>query len=138
MRRFTAVVAGAVLLASPAAFARAERADAAAGPTFRTPSGNIGCGHYAGWLRCDVLSGLRPEPTSACELDWTGVSLAATGRARPTCAGDTVYDRRAPILRYGATWRRGGITCVSRRAGLRCSNGARHGFVLARERWRSF
>ena len=134
--RFAIVVALAALAASSTL--AAARTDSAAGATFRMPSGNIGCGQFAGSLRCDILSGLRPRPTGGCELDWTGLSLEARGRARPTCAGDTVYDPRAPVLLYGRTWRRGGITCFARRTGLRCSNRTRRGFVLARERWRTF
>jgi hypothetical protein len=107
---------------------------------FRMPSGNIGCAFVArgAVLRCDTLSGLRPEPRGRCELDWTGLTVAAAGRARPQCAGDTAVDRRAPVLRYGRTWRRAGIVCVSRRVGLRCRNRAAHGFFLARERWSVF
>ena len=135
MKRFATVV----LLASVAAVsALAAGSGAAAGPTFQMPSGNIGCIHFGTSLRCDILSGLRPEPDLACLLDWTGLSLGARGRARPTCAGDTAFDRRSPVLRYGTTWRRGGITCVARRAGLRCSNRSGRGFVLAREHWRTF
>jgi hypothetical protein len=109
-------------------------------PGFRTPSKNIACGYLTApaFLRCDVLSGLKPRPARRCELDWTGISMAPTGRATPTCAGDTVYQRGAPILAYGRTWRRGGFTCVSRRTGLRCTNRSGHGFVLARDRWRLF
>jgi hypothetical protein len=115
-------------------------------PGFRMPSRNIGClfeppipgSGGKGVLRCDILSGLKPEPRRRCELDWTGVAVNAIGRASPTCAGDTAFDRRTPILRYGTTWRRAGIVCRSRRTGLRCTNGRGHGFVLARERWRVF
>jgi hypothetical protein len=113
---------------------------------FRTPSGNIGCaGSVAprstglpSVLRCDILSGLRPRPRVPCELDWTGYSFHGRGRASPTCAGDTVYDARAPVLRYGKTWKQGPFTCVSRRTGLRCTNASAHGFVLARARSRRF
>jgi hypothetical protein len=112
--------------------------------SFRMPSRNIGCTYLAGSrsqaasLRCDILSGLKPVPRRRCELDWTGISMDATGRAAPTCAGDTAYNARAPVLRYGRVWRRGPFTCISRRTGLRCSNRSRHGFFLARERWRIF
>ena len=108
--------------------------------SFRMPSGNIGCtyGRASQTLRCDILSGLRPEPRRRCELDWTGITLVATGRARAQCAGDTAYDRRAPVLRYGYGWRRGRITCRSARSGLRCVNRGGRGFFLARERWRVF
>jgi len=107
---------------------------------FQTPSRNIGClyaprqGTQRTYLRCDILSGLRPEPKRACELDWTGYSAGARGRATPTCAGDTVFERRAPVLAYGRTWKGGPFTCTSRRTGLRCTNAAGHGFVLARVR----
>jgi hypothetical protein len=104
------------------------------------PSRNMGCLYQraARVIRCDVLSGLQPRPARRCELDWVGITLSARGRARPQCAGDTAYDQRAPILRYGSSWRRGEITCRSARDGLRCVNRAGHGFFLARERWRVY
>lgn len=111
---------------------------------FQTPSRNIGCGYLprspAGpaVLRCDIRAGLRPEPRRNCMLDWTGVVVDATGKGRPTCAGDTIYSRTAPVLAYGRIWRRDGFTCISRRVGLVCSNAHGHGFFLARGRWRVF
>ena len=120
----------------------------AAGPlhskTFRTPSRNIACAYYEASItgtavfRCDLLSGLHPEPTRPCDVDWTGASMGLRGRADPTCAGDTVYDRRAPILAYGRTWTRAGMSCASRMTGLRCRNRDGHGFFLSRARWRVF
>jgi hypothetical protein len=107
---------------------------------FQMPSKNIGCiyspaeGRRTDYLRCDILSGVRPQPRGTCELDWTGYSMQARGAARPTCAGDTVYARQARILRYGTTWKQGDFVCLSRPAGLRCTNAARRGFVLARAR----
>jgi Family of unknown function (DUF6636) len=105
---------------------------------FRMPSGNIACGYSTDFgpvtLRCDILSGLRPEPRRRCELDWTGLSMGR-GSARPTCAGDTVYDRRAPVLQYGSVWKRGPFTCVSLLIGLSCANRTGHGFFLSKERW---
>jgi hypothetical protein len=127
-----------VLVIAPAAGARTGL------PGFRMPSRNIACAvepALAGArpvLRCDVLSGLRPAPRRKCDLDWTGLSLGLRSRATPTCAGDTVDEPGNPILRYGRTWRRDGFACTSRRTGVTCRNRAGHGFVLARERWRSF
>ena len=108
--------------------------------TFRMPSGNIGCSYARAVrvLRCDILSGLRPEPRRRCELDWTGLTLAGRGRAAPQCAGDTAYDVRAPVLQYGRGWRRGTISCRSTRDGLRCVNLLGRGFFLSRQRWRVF
>ncbi len=101
------------------------------------PSRNIGCGFFEA-LRCDILSGLNPPPTGACELDWTGLTLEPQGSAAPQCAGDTVFDPAAPVLEYGRTWSLAGITCESRETGLRCTNTVGHGFELARANWDSF
>jgi hypothetical protein len=107
---------------------------------FQMPSKNIGCLYApaapgrAAYLRCDILSGVKPKPRGSCQLDWTGFTMVANGRARPTCAGDTVYARHARILRYGSAWRQGGFVCRSRRSDLRCTNAAGRGFSLARPR----
>ena len=109
--------------------------------SFRTPSGNIGCYYAAGLdsqnsIRCDIRTGLRPRPAkpARCDLDWgDSYELAATGRAILTCHGDTAINPHARVLRYGSTWRRGGLTCASRVAGLRCHNRSGHGFFLSRQ-----
>ena len=138
-----AVASAAVIVASAAP--PGEAAPEAAGSAFVLPSRNIACLYLQAArsigpasLRCDILSGLRPEPRRRCELDWTGVAMRARTRAAAQCAGDTVYDRRAPVLRYGRSWRRGAFRCVSRRSGLTCRNAADHGFFLARTRWRTW
>lgn len=108
---------------------------------FRTPSSNIGCvfssdpGRGGPYLRCDILSGLKPKPPKPknCPVDWGfGFQMNATGRARNVCAGDTTVGRRAKVLRYGTKWSRGGFTCTSRVKGLRCRNRSGHGFFLSR------
>jgi hypothetical protein len=105
---------------------------------FVMPSRNIFCHYEASlrYLRCDVLSGLRPQPRRRCALDWTGIGIGPRSRPMAICAGDTVANQRAPVLAYGRTWRRGALRCRSSRDGLRCRNAGRHGFFLARERWR--
>jgi hypothetical protein len=109
---------------------------------FRTPSGNIGCvfnlepSRVGPYLRCDILSGLKPKPPrpKGCTLDWTyGFQLRWTGPATTVCAGDTAVNRRAKVLRYGATWSQSGLACTSRKAGLRCTNRAGHGFFLSKQ-----
>lgn len=105
------------------------------GASFKMPSKNIGCAFYGGTLRCDILSGLVPEPTEGCPYDWVGLVITTGGVAKPQCAGDTVYDGSAPTLTYGGTWKQGGITCTSSEAGLACANGTGHAFKLAREGW---
>lgn len=109
---------------------------------FRTPSSNIGCAYSSEpggggpYLRCDILSGLKPKPKrpKGCTLDWTfGYQMHPKGKARTVCAGDTAVDRRATVLHYGKRWSRGGFTCTSRVAGLRCKNRSGHGFFLSRK-----
>ena len=126
-------LAAALLLAfaGPASAARHGR-------KFHTPSGNIDCAFHQDVLRCDIRSGLKPEPKRKCELDWTGLYLAADGKAGPQCAGDTVADPDSPELEYGSKWKRHGVTCKSRRSGLRCHNRKGHGFFLSGEDWDTY
>lgn len=134
----------AIALALPAAAAAAQAPPPQPLPVkflrFQSPSKNIGCLYAppaagrAAYLRCDILSGVKPKPRGSCRLDWTGFSMAPRARARPTCAGDTVYERSARILRYGSNWRGGPYVCRSRRSELRCTNAAGRGFSLARAR----
>ncbi|HET7482179.1 MAG TPA: DUF6636 domain-containing protein [Actinomycetota bacterium] len=105
---------------------------------FQMPSHNIGCAFYAHSLRCDIRSGLNPEPQRRCNGDWTGVYVDADGKAGAVCAGDTAYDSHARELAYGRKWKRQGIVCHSRETGLRCRNHRGHGFFLSRERWNTF
>lgn len=102
---------------------------------FRTPSGAIGCGYYASTLRCDVRGGVLPLPPRPrdCDFDWGGgFYLKARGRATVVCAGDTALNPSAQVVRYGTTWRQGGIACKSRTNGLRCTNADGHGFLISR------
>ncbi len=106
------------------------------------PSRNIGCifGRSPRYVRCDVRTGLRPPPPrpAGCDLDWAyGLEMTAVSRPKTFCAGDTALSQ-GPVLAYGATLRILGFTCVSQRAGLRCTNRARHGFFLSRQSWRTF
>lgn len=125
----SALVAGAVFMAAPA------RAAELSGRKFQMPSGNIACRLSGAILRCDIRSGLKPEPKKDCELDWTGLTLAREGKAKPNCAGDTVADENAPVLQYGDHWQNNGRRCVSKETGLFCRNFGGWHFKLAREDW---
>lgn len=103
--------------------------------SFQMPSRNIGCLFGFRRLRCDILSGLDPEPAEACEFDWVGIDMGVAGPSSPNCGSDTVYDADAPTLAYGSTWSRSGITCESDESGLSCTNREGHGFTLARGSW---
>ena len=104
-------------------------------PTFKMPSGNIGCRLRGTTLRCDIRSGLKPPPAASCAGDWGGAVLTSHGAARPSCASDTIYDNSAPLLDYGSTWSGGGITCLSGTSGLECSSLTGHSFFLSRGSW---
>jgi hypothetical protein len=139
-----AALAAAVLLGLTGAAAHARTSVFI---TFKTPSGNIGCGYsrFSGepaFLRCDIRSGLH-NPTlrrpPSCHFGFGfGVGMGKTGRAFPICAGDTVLDPRARVIRYGSAWTLDGFRCLSQTIGLRCTNTAGHGFFLSRERWQTF
>ena len=115
---------------------------------FRTPTGNIGCAYSVGLdgfaaptVRCDIRSRLHPEPPppANCRLDsGDSIEIFRLGPATLACHGDTAIDPTAPVLAYGHTWRRSGLTCVSQRIGLRCFNRSGHGFFLSRQAWRIF
>ena len=109
---------------------------------FRMPSNNVFCAYivssspYAKYLRCDIMSGIKPKPTGKCPYEGSrGVSadIGVTGKATFPCSSDSVYNKSAPKLNYGKTWSRGGFTCKSTLAGLRCSNLSHHGFFLSRQ-----
>lgn len=114
------------------------------GNAFQTPSGNIACvtsppGEPLS-LRCDlaVNEAKPPKRPRHCELDWgNAFALGETGRATRLCYGDTAAGEH-PVLAYGATWKRGGVECVSSEKGLRCVNRDGHGFDLSRRKQRLF
>jgi uncharacterized protein DUF6636 len=105
---------------------------------FVTPSGNIGCITRGSAIRCDIMSGLRPEPVVDCPVDWTGLTLDAGRLAGPTCAGDGGGWEGASVFPYGRTWSRGDLTCKSESTGLTCSDTSGNGFELARAGWKLF
>jgi hypothetical protein len=121
------------------------RASAAEIVYFQTPSKNIGCAYIPAlssgdvpYLRCEITSGLRPKPPrpAGCgDAVWgRAVWMTRRGRAQRICISDTIREPSAPVLGYGRTWRAGRFTCVSKRAGLRCTNLAAHGWFLSRKR----
>jgi hypothetical protein len=113
---------------------------------FRSPSGNIHCQFFAddegGTVRCDLRqTSNRPPPRPRdCDLEW-GKAFEVSGRSRRgalICHGDTVQDYSLPVLPYGRTFQRRGITCASERTGVTCRNSRGAGFELARAAQRVF
>jgi hypothetical protein len=135
----------ALVLVSIAASVGFGTAHAARFGSFKTPSGNIVCGYgdvssaRNASIGCGIESGLRPAPKNTChDLDYSGkrMSLRSTGAAViDLCAGDPgpfLLADKAPVLRYGSSWRGATITCTSRRTGLTCTNRSGHGFFMSR------
>jgi hypothetical protein len=109
-------------------------------PSFHTPSLNIGCNAYNGYLRCDIgqKSWRGPSRPASCPLAYgDSFTMSGTGRPAWTCHGDTAL-RLGPVLPYGATWHSGPFTCTSRVNGLTCTNRRGHGFFLSRQSYRIF
>jgi hypothetical protein len=111
---------------------------------FRTPSGNVRCAFFGpkpASLRCDIgTTDNAPKPTpSSCEFDY-GYSYGLTpkGRGRRLCVSDSVADPDARVVGDGHSIKRFGMRCVSKRPGLRCTNGSGHGFAISRAKQRVF
>jgi hypothetical protein len=121
-------------------FASAGLSSASAQEGFRSPTGNIHCQFHAidndAVIRCDlaqVSNRSFPRPRN-CDLEW-GQAFEISGRGtrgQPLCYGDTVQDPRLPVLAYGQSWQRSGLTCISEQTGVSCRNARGHGFTLAR------
>lgn len=112
---------------------------------FQSPTGNIHCfmDEWGGSaiVRCDLIE-LTPTYRTAppdCDLDWGfAFGLDSRGRGYLACVGDTVVDRRNPVLAYGQAVSLGGISCVSAKTGMTCTNAEGHGFQIARAKQRLY
>ncbi len=101
------------------------------------PSHNILCQSFPSSLVCVIDSGLVPEPSHEfCPVDWIGVFIQVGEFSGPSCSGDPGIDRSsAPVVPWGRTWSRAGVTCHSEQTGLTCQDANGNGFSLARAGW---
>ena len=104
---------------------------------FVSPSGNIQCAITAGdgvvaecYLRQFTPSAaLAAQP---CGQSW-GFFVDHQSPGRAQCADPAYVMMTAPkVLGYGRWVSLAGITCRSEKSGMTCTNGAGHGFQLAR------
>lgn len=106
---------------------------------FQSPTGNIHCAMYTfdgrTEARCDLRS-YTPTYTkrpAGCEQDWgMAFGVGAAGKGELLCVGDTVRDPGNPVLPYGEAVSLGGISCVSAKTGMTCTNAEGHGFSVAK------
>jgi hypothetical protein len=112
---------------------------------FQSPTGNIHCGLHQ-WdagssVRCDLME-LTPTYTQqppGCDYDWgQSFGLDAQGKGYLACVSDAVADPSNPVLGYGQAVSLGGISCVSAKTGMTCTNGEGHGFSIARAKQRLY
>jgi hypothetical protein len=111
--------------------------------TFRSPSGNIGCGLYEGGARCDIRKrdwSPPPRPAKCPEqVDYgQGIEVTHRGEATFVCAGDTALDPSSSALSYGTASEVGGAECISRKNGVTCVNQSGHGFFLSVQSYQVF
>lgn len=112
---------------------------------FQSPTGNIHCSMYT-WsgsaeVRCDLreLTQSYTRRPAGCDLDWgSAFAVGASGEGQLVCAGDTMIDRNNPVLPYGEAVSLGGISCVSAKTGMTCTNAAGHGFSVAKAKQRLY
>lgn len=106
-------------------------------PSFKSPTGNIGCQLTAKSVRCDILEFdyARPPAPADCPVDYgDSITLKSTGPAFYTCHGDTAVDPGAPVLAYGDTATNGPFVCESSEEGVTCGIAETgQGFNLSRQ-----
>jgi len=103
----------------------------------RTPSKNILCGDLPGGkIECIVLESDWANRGGCHDVTPKGYAdIARRGRAKvgTACIGGLPFAfDGARTLRYGKSVTHRGITCTSRKSGLRCRNRSGHGFRLSR------
>jgi hypothetical protein len=146
------VTGRAVLVVLGAALASAGVAGAVTKlPGFRSPSGNISCLLIPGPPRnvqcqiahADYAKSLQARclGPSGSGVDWHGFTLMAKKPATLSCSGGILYNPTTErpsyvTLPYGASWRQGVFTCLSRITGVTCTSRAGHGVFVSRQSWR--
>lgn len=112
---------------------------------FRSPTGNIHCAMYTfdgqAEARCDLreYTASYTKRPAGCDLDWgMAFAVGAAGKGQLACVGDTVQDPGNPVLPYGEAVSLGGISCVSSKTGMTCTNAEGHGFSVAKAKQKLF
>lgn len=112
---------------------------------FRSPTGNIHCAMYTldgqAEARCDLreYTASYTKRPAGCDLDWgMAFAVGAAGEGQLACVGDTVQDPGNPVLPYGEAVSLGGISCVSSKTGMTCTNAEGHGFSVAKAKQKLF
>jgi hypothetical protein len=112
---------------------------------FQSPTGNIHCTietfERTVSARCDLreLTKSYTKRPEGCEYDWgTSFAVDGVGKGYLACISDSMIDGRNPVLTYGEAVSLGGISCVSAKTGVTCTNAAGHGFSVAKGKQKLF
>jgi hypothetical protein len=113
--------------------------------SFQSPTGNIHCAIYTydggAEARCDLIELVQSytkRPTG-CDLDWgSAFAVGQAGKGVLACVGDTAVNPGSPVLPYGEAMSVGGISCVSAKTGMTCTNAEGHGFSVAKAKQKLF
>jgi hypothetical protein len=125
-----------------AVYAQGMKSRAVRGSGFFAGTRHIGCEHdeFAGTLRCEISTGLKPAPAvSDCHSGHPqGYLLRRNGSTGFFC-GETMILPGGDNVEPGRNWRRRGLRCQVVTVGrLRCRNADGHGFFLSEKRSRRF
>ena len=113
--------------------------------SFQSPTGNIHCGIFSDasgtWARCDLkqLTRTYDYQPAGCDYDWgNSFEVAIDGKGYLACVSDAVFSPDNPVLPYGEAVSVGGVSCVSAKTGMTCTNAEGHGFSVAKAKQRLF
>ncbi len=127
-------IAAAMLMSAPAALADHN---------FETPSGNISCEYNTfsdadgnsvtamGCILYDINLGSAADGVCDPDVSVVGFLVARSGNAGYGCFDPNEFEEAA-VLKYGKSFRRGGITCTASKSGLTCKNASKRGFKISR------
>ncbi len=108
------------------------------------PAASIGRMLTGGIARCHILQrDWSPPPRASSCPGFTdygqGLEVGRSGPGRFVCAGDTARDPSAASLAYGTGSQVGDFVCVSRPAGMTCTNRFNgHGFFVSIQSYQVF
>lgn len=108
---------------------------------FQSPSGNIHCIMEGNHVRCDIINHTPSYAApSSCDGDFgQAFGVSARGHGKALCVTDSTmnYSGR-DVLQYGQTIEGDGVSCQSRKDGMRCINEGGGGFHISRNKQRVF
>jgi hypothetical protein len=107
---------------------------------FQSPTGNIHCSiHQFGGgtqARCTMqeFTSVLGDWPNGCEGLYREFSVGDLGEGSLSCSDANLVDRDNSVLTYGESVSLAGVSCVSAKTGMTCTNTDRHGFSIAKVR----